>query len=894
MVALRSARTASVALVLALSACGGGGGGGGSSGPAGDFTENFVGTWRGSATRVEDGQVVDQFAAEVAITALAKNRLSLSQVCPDGAPASASIGGPGSFSVDATTCSPVPVGFCPSVVTRYTRGSGTLQGGRLSIGVEGTMTGCNIVVPLQITFSGTLPPEAVYAISPPSIAAGEPGFVLSLLGYRFSPSAVVTWNGSPRPTTRVSSTALLATISAADVAAEGSALVAVVDGAGTFPAPQPFSILRRVPVVSGLTPPGAVRGGPDLEVTVAGALFQPGAVVLWNGFPRATTYVSPAELRAVFLASDLAEISAAGTWSVTVALPGGATSEPVQFAVDNPAPTLAAIDPPFAVVGGAGLTLAATGTGFFPDTVLLWNGSPRPTTWRSFTSLTADLAAEDLAAVRTAAVAVQNGAPGGGTSAALPFAVAEPAPAISALGPPAAVAGAPRFTLTVVGSGFLPGSELRWDGAPRPTVVVSRTVLHASISAADVASPGAVALAVHAPAPALGDSAPVAYTIEAPAAAPRQARAWQLDPGHTGSWRTPGAATLASSPAWSRALGGRVAYPLVAGGKVFTLTEGAADGAPGSFLQALDLASGASDWGPITVSGAGVAMAGQALDGGRLFTLRSDGLLAAFDGATGAAAWTLALDPALLWDAPPTADGGLVFVAGGGNPARAFAVDGATGALRWSTPLAPGSGSSPSLSPDGVFLHYTCSSIKLDRLTGSFIWNGYQGCSSDRGATTAYAAGRIFEANVEIPAIGGWVRDAFDVLDFAGFGRIAPWSIQPLPLVAVDPAGLYVVADGGILGMSPLGDLQAWTFAGDGQLLHPPLVLGDLVVAASTSGAVFAVDASSGQQRWAGAALSSPDPFTIAPLPPYGLGAGEGFLLVPAGGRLTAWQVAVP
>ena len=60
----------------------------------------------------------------------------------------------------------------------------------------------------------------------------------------------------------------------------------------------------------------------------------------------------------------------------------------------------------------------------------------------------------------------------------------------------------------------------------------------------------------------------------------------------------------------------------------------------------------------------------------------------------------------------------------------------------------------------------------------------------------------------------------------------------------------------------------------------------------STSGKVFAVDATTGAQQWFGTApagVNPPDEHNIMGL--NGLTAGEGWLLVPAGDHLAAWKI---
>jgi outer membrane protein assembly factor BamB len=74
-----------------------------------------------------------------------------------------------------------------------------------------------------------LPPAelSLTRISPTSVPAGGPSFVISAIGTGFTPASIVQWNGLARPTTYVSSNGLTAQISAADIAQAGSAAVTV-------------------------------------------------------------------------------------------------------------------------------------------------------------------------------------------------------------------------------------------------------------------------------------------------------------------------------------------------------------------------------------------------------------------------------------------------------------------------------------------------------------------------------------------------------------------------------------------------------------------------------------------------------------------------------------------
>jgi uncharacterized protein (TIGR03437 family) len=91
-----------------------------------------------------------------------------------------------------------------------------------------------------LTFTVTNPTPAITSLDPPSTFATLPAFALMVNGTGFVPNSVVRWNGpnsnGDRTTTFVSNTKVTAAISAADIAAEGTAVVTVFSptpGGGT-------------------------------------------------------------------------------------------------------------------------------------------------------------------------------------------------------------------------------------------------------------------------------------------------------------------------------------------------------------------------------------------------------------------------------------------------------------------------------------------------------------------------------------------------------------------------------------------------------------------------------------------------------------------------------------
>jgi predicted outer membrane repeat protein len=93
--------------------------------------------------------------------------------------------------------------------------------------------------------------------------------------------------------------------------------------------------------------------------------------------------------------------------------------------------------------------------------------------------------------------------------------IANPVPVLTSLGPASAQAGGLAFTLTINGESFMPGSQVKWNGANRTTTFVNNTQLTAQISAADIVAAGSADVTVFNPTPGGGVSNIAKFTITA-------------------------------------------------------------------------------------------------------------------------------------------------------------------------------------------------------------------------------------------------------------------------------------------------------------------------------------------------------------------------------------------
>lgn len=349
-----------------------------------------------------------------------------------------------------------------------------------------------------------------------------------------------------------------------------------------------------------------------------------------------------------------------------------------------------------------------------------------------------------------------------------------------------------------------------------------------------------------------------------------------VDVAHTGNASGTGF-SLPVERAWSRSWHGIVSYPVIADGKVFVAVGNLFD-TDNRKVFALDATTGQTVW-KVRASG-GYEFFGLAVDGGRLYSLDSGGLLSALDVETGALDWSVALPDQYMFTSPPTADDGVVYVGGSGSGGTVYAVDGATGDVSWTADVANGDHSAPTITPFGIVVGYACFQVfALAPADGGLVWHHDTSCSGGGGRTAAYFDDRVYARD------GG----TGVVLHAASGGNAASFTSSVMPAFS-GSSGYFL--EHGTLRARDLGTRDAlWSFAGDGTLVSAPIVINKRVFVASSSGKLYVLQTDTGRRRKTfslGAPFVTPDEHNAVVL--TDMNAGAGLLAVPASGRLVVFR----
>jgi hypothetical protein len=358
---------------------------------------------------------------------------------------------------------------------------------------------------------------------------------------------------------------------------------------------------------------------------------------------------------------------------------------------------------------------------------------------------------------------------------------------------------------------------------------------------------------------------------------------FQADTEHSGLI-TFNDAALAFPPAahWSRTLPGIASSAVIANGRAFVWAEP-------SWLFAFDLATGADVWGPVPVSATFGDTMGIAYDRGRLFvSVMRTGEIAAYDATSGAKLWSTVTR--LDYSAgQPVARNGLVYVAGDSQyRSQLYALDAETGELMWSRPVGTDGRGTPTVTADAVFVASNCGVSKLHAYSGAALWSDQPTCVDGFGSPTALGPGGLYvREQLDFPN-----EPPFPILDPQTGVKVGAFtSGSNVPALSGDTA--YFTFQGLIATPARAFSSPLWKFTGDGRLdaRLPPFLIDKTAFTVSSLGRVYALDATSGAERWS-TSISVPNGALDGPSRVnQGFAAGEGWLMLSAHDTVHAWKV---
>lgn len=357
-------------------------------------------------------------------------------------------------------------------------------------------------------------------ITPSSAVSNSSTFSIKITGENFLPDAKVYFYNSEKTFAYVSSKEILVSIEESDIFIPGLYNIIIINADGKKSNTKVFTARSPIPTITKIAPYSYVLSENGLNLSIYGTNFIPGSIIYLNGIPKNTFYISENQLTSNIPTSD---IILSGNYTITVANPdpGKSISNKISLTVNNPIPIINTISPDAASQGNGKITLTVQGSHFIPPiseftnsgSVIYFNNSKLETIYNSPDQLTAYIPESLLNAASSTSIRAYNPPTGGGFSNSKSFSVKNPIPVISSISSSSSDVLSSGFYLTVIGSKFMPGATIDFNGIAQKTDYLSSTKIRAFITQFNLIKAGSYPITVSNLTPGGGKSIAKIFTV---------------------------------------------------------------------------------------------------------------------------------------------------------------------------------------------------------------------------------------------------------------------------------------------------------------------------------------------------------------------------------------------
>lgn len=319
----------------------------------------------------------------------------------------------------------------------------------------------NSTIPGRLVFparGGQVQQSTITSLNPSSRNANSGDFDLTINGSGFLTGAQVNFGGAILTPISVTASQIVVRIANSSIQTPGAIPVRVrQDGADSNAVN--FTVASGGPTLSSLSPTSVVAGSADFDLTLSGSGFQQGAAVIFGG-----TLLTPASVTASTIVVRVTRNLIQTPEVIQVRVRQGTIdTPPLNFSVTTaPAPSISSLSPSSAFAGSPGFDLTLSGANFQQGATVLFGSTSLTPRSVSASTIVVAVPANLIGSAGTVGVRVRQGSIDSNTAT---FTVtATTAPVISSLSPTSRQVNSGDFQLTITGSNFIAGAQVRFGG----------------------------------------------------------------------------------------------------------------------------------------------------------------------------------------------------------------------------------------------------------------------------------------------------------------------------------------------------------------------------------------------------------------------------------------------
>jgi uncharacterized repeat protein (TIGR01451 family) len=273
------------------------------------------------------------------------------------------------------------------------------------------------------------------------------------------------------------------------------------------------------PTIKVVSPGSVLAGSPSQTLTFTGTGYIASTAASLNGTVLQTTYISATSVQATVPAAALGAGQVVNL-VLSNPTPGGGSSAPSSFSIMSPTPTVTGLSPR-SIPQGIAATITVNGNGFETNSVVMYNGVARPTTFVDTTTLRVLLTADDVHSFGSGEISVNNPGPGGSTTTPTELVIAATLPTILYANPtsvPVNTSSTVPTSIFITGSGFAANATVQANGTFVPVTSQNGTNITVSVPSTFFTAAGSIQFVVSNPGAPVVQSNGITVTVSAPTA----------------------------------------------------------------------------------------------------------------------------------------------------------------------------------------------------------------------------------------------------------------------------------------------------------------------------------------------------------------------------------------